>query len=492
MIRASAIVGRISIGAAGWLPLAAWPHAFDDRYDLPAPLSFFVYGAAAAVVLSFVVAALFARAAPAVPSAPLVLPLGPLLPLLRAFGGLSSVLVLAATIAAGWLGTRDPMMNLAPTLVWIVWWVGLSLLVACIGNVWPALDPWRALYGVLDGMLRGLGRRQGANLGCPYPAWLGSWPAVLLLLGVAWIELVYPEAASPRRIAHIVLAWSACTVAGMVCFGPEVWRRHADVFAVYFDTLGRFAPLAAASDRRSLELRVPGRGLLDAGPATLAITAFVMAMLSTTLFDGLLSGPFWRALQQLMVKTVPVTFDSAGYTGGTLGLVGLWLAFVAAYTTACAIAARCATGHTTASVARAFVLTLVPIAVAYNVAHNFSYLLVQGQQLIPLLSDPLGRNWNLFGTAGYRANIGIIDARVTWHVAIGAVIAGHGVSIWLAHRVALREFGSPRRALLASLPLTALMVCFTILSLSVIAEPMVKFGVPDATGAITGPAVTAA
>jgi hypothetical protein len=42
-----------------------------------------------------------------------------------------------------------------------------------------------------------------------------------------------------------------------------------------------------------------------------------------------------------------------------------------------------------------------------------------------------------------------------------------------------REFGTARRAALASVPLMALMVVYTIVSLTVIAEPLVAFGVPE-------------
>jgi hypothetical protein len=104
----------------------------------------------------------------------------------------------------------------------------------------------------------------------------------------------------------------------------------------------------------------------------------------------------------------------------------------------------------------------------------------QGEQLIALASDPLGVKWDLFGTANYRAPIGLIDARITWYIAIGSIVAGHVLSVWLAHRVALREFRAARPAVIASLPLTALMIIYTAISLSVIAEPMVKFETPDA------------
>ena len=117
---------------------------------------------------------------------------------------------------------------------------------------------------------------------------------------------------------------------------------------------------------------------------------------------------------------------------------------------------------------------------AYNIAHNFSSLLIQGQNLLPLLSDPLGLRWNLFGTANMHANIGLVDAKLTWYVAISAIVAGHVIAVWLAHRVALREYGTPKRAALASIPLTVLMVAYTAISLLAIAEPMTVFEAPRA------------
>ena len=54
---------------AAVLPSTAFAHGFDERYDLPAPLAYFVIGAAATVALSFLIAVLFVRGAPVAPQA---------------------------------------------------------------------------------------------------------------------------------------------------------------------------------------------------------------------------------------------------------------------------------------------------------------------------------------------------------------------------------------------------------------------------------------
>ena len=105
--------------------------------------------------------------------------------------------------------------------------------------------------------------------------------------------------------------------------------------------------------------------------------------------------------------------------------------------------------------------------------------LIQGQQAIPLISDPLSLRWNLLGTAKYQPDTRVIEAAGSWYVAVGAIVLGHAIAVWLAHRVALRMFGGARRAVIATAPLTAAMLVYTAISLAVLAEPMVKFeGIP--------------
>ena len=50
--------------AAALLATPACAHGFGQRYDLPIPLSFYLVGAAAAVVVSFVIVGLFVKEAP--------------------------------------------------------------------------------------------------------------------------------------------------------------------------------------------------------------------------------------------------------------------------------------------------------------------------------------------------------------------------------------------------------------------------------------------
>src|SRR6185437_15118213 len=125
-------------------------------------------------------------------------------------------------------------------------------------------------------------------------------------------------------------------------------------------------------------------------------------------------------------------------------------------------------------VAGLFVLTLVPIAIAYQVAHYLSFLVTAGQYAIGLVSDPFGSGWNLFGTANHMVRPNIIDARLVWLISMGAIVAGHVAALYLGHLLALREYRDPRAVSRSQWPMLVLMVSYTMLSLWIIAQPIVN------------------
>jgi hypothetical protein len=120
------------------------------------------------------------------------------------------------------------------------------------------------------------------------------------------------------------------------------------------------------------------------------------------------------------------------------------------------------------------VLTLLPIAIAYHLAHYLSYFLVSGQLIIPLISDPFGQDWDLIGTADYKIDIGIVTAKFVWYLSVLSIVLGHLIAVYLAHVTALRVFPTERAALLSQLPMIVLMVGYTMVSLWILSQPVVE------------------
>jgi hypothetical protein len=474
-----------AVAAALWATPAS-AHGFGQRYDLPIPLSFYLVGVAVAVVVSFVIVGLFVREAPRLRTYPRIDLMRTPLARWIASPSLALVLKLLAlagliiTIIAGFRGDQNPYRNIAPTMVWVIGWVGLAYVSAFVGNIWALINPWSTIFESIEVLNRGITGRGEFGLRLPYPEALGVWPAFFLLLAFAWIELVYPNPAVPRTIAWLAFAYSVLTLAGMFLFGHRRWLERGEVFTAVFGTFARFAPIEMRNDGdRHLWLRPFGAGLLDSGSVSSSMMVFVLLLLASVLYDGALATPEWGEFEATLAPYVSVFGDFKLVAIRTAGLVAFWLIFCGAYVGVSAVMS--AVTEQPASpllVARGFAYTLVPIAIGYHFAHYFTFLLIQGQYIIPLVSDPFGFGWNLFGTAGYRVDIAIVDARFAWLTAVIAILIGHIAAVCLAHVKSMQIFDTRRLALRSQVPLTGLMVVYTCVSLSILAEPMVERRAP--------------
>ena len=455
-------VYRLAMFACLGAPQLAFAHAFGERYELPVPVWLFIVGGALTVTLTFVIVAAFARAgAERYAQARWNLSERSIGRLLRARWIIAAlqalgVAALALVVLAGFAGSKDPNRNVAPTLVWILWWMGFTYLTVLFGNHWPAVNPWRTLFDFASGT----GNRK------PFPAWLAGWLALAGLLVFGWVELIFPFRATPAVLASLVVAYSVITWAGMARYGPDAWLANADPFHRLFELFSRFAPFAVLP-REGLVLRPFGAGLLwrDGRGLSMPETGFVIAMLAIVLFDGFQSSKHWVALEDFVHAIDPKLGDAGWIALHTAGLVAMWLAFAALYLLACAIAGRLGGGApSTLDCARAFAPTLIPIAVGYQFAHTFTYLLVQGQSIVFLVSDPLGLGSDFFGTRDFVIDIAIIRTKTAWYLALGAIVVGHVISVFLAHVAAERLHDNRRSALRALVPMTVLMVIYTIVS----------------------------
>jgi hypothetical protein len=471
------------------MPVAtAEAHGFGQRYDLPIPLAFYVVGAGATVALSFVLVALLVTAERVPRLHPHVMLR---VPAQSWPARLALIIRIACTaffvflIVAGITGEQNPFRNIVVVSVWIIGWVGISLGSALLGDVWLLMDPWNTIFAGMERLHASM--HPGGLLGAKrvYPKSLGAWPAFVLFVGFAWMELVWNGRDVPARLAQAMLAYSLLTWTGMFVFGREVWRAHGEVFSIVFGVFARFGIFAFRPRASAIEIRPPAIGLLEQGALDPSMTTLVVALLATVTFDGFLETPLWARLDLRILNEPPesplwtvlkLSEDQALRLGRTIGLVVFVALFNVVYRTVCWVIAA-ATGRTRAdvpTVAGRFVLSLVPISLAYHIAHYFSYLAIGGQYIIPRLSDPLGRGSDLFGTAAYEPDIGIVGPWLQWSVAVVAVVAGHVIAVTLAHVAALRLNGSRHLVLLSQIPMLVLMVGYTMLSLWILSQPIVE------------------
>lgn len=490
--------------------MPAYGHGFGLRYDLPLPLTLWIIGAACTILLSFVVISIAVRANARVeaPAQPTVLRWhiddGVTGHTIRLVAQVVAVGALVLVVAAGIVGDQTPTRNLAPTAIWIAWWVGFSYLSAFVGNVWSVVNPWAAIFDWCERIVSKWRAPRRATV--EWPQRVGVWPGVAFFIVFAWLELIWEGRSIPRQLAWLAIGFSVLTWTGMFIFGRSTWLTHADPFALAFGVLSKFAPtdiglehgtggtctankgkaISASGNplgrfrryrgaRGTLILRMPGAGLADNECISRSLSVFVIVMLSTVTFDGLMATPLWQQIESALYMALPMFGDSRLAIIDTVGLIVFCLTFIAVYCFVATLIARAAGNQLTPDeTGRAFVLTLVPISIAYLVAHYLSYFLIQGQLLIRLASDPFGFGWNLLGTASFRPNIGIVGARFVWYTSLVAIVLGHVAAVSLAHIVALRRFADRHLAIGSQIPMLVLMIAYTMMSLWIIAQPIVE------------------
>jgi hypothetical protein len=464
--RRIAAIGALAVAGALALPASALAHGLVGKQDLPIPRWLFAWAAAVVLVVSFVALAVLwptprlerAREEP-LWRAPVAL---------EVLCGALGVAGFAVTVWAGFAGTQTATANLAPTVVYVLFWVAIPFLTLLFGDVFAAFNPWRAVArgaAWLAARVRGAGE---APAPLPYPTWLGRWPAALGILLFAWVELVYVDRDDPSKLAIMALLYAAVQLVGMSLYGIEQWSRNADAFGVYFGLFSMLSPLHWRD--RMVYLRPPlsGAPRLAAGAGSVAM---LCVMIGTVSFDGLSQGALWTGTDgiapHLQQRFINLGFSGEGaleiaFTIGLLVMVGL---VAGLYALGVLGMRSIGGGHDATELARRFVHSLIPIALAYVVAHYFSLLIYQGQATAYLVSDPLGDGSNLFGTSSATIDYNLVGANGVWYVQVFALVLGHASGLTLAHDRALTVYSRARDATRSQYWMLAVMVGFTCLGL---------------------------
>jgi hypothetical protein len=367
-------------------------------------------------------------------------------------------------VYAGFAGTQTASANLVPTTVYVLFWVGFAFAAVLFGDVFRAINPWLAVGRFASWVTGRLGSGTGAEP-LAYPARLGRWPAAIGIILFAWVELSYANRDDPSVLATMALAYAAVQLVGMSVYGVDPWTRYADAFSVYFGLFARLSPLRW--ERGTLYVRPPLTGVpgLDIVPGTVAL---LCVMIGTTSFDGFSQGRAWTSLAPgLQGRFIDLGFTQEHALEGaySVGLIGAVLVVATLFRLGIAGMRSVDRQHDIGELTARFAHTLVPIALAYVVAHYFSLLAYQGQATAYLASDPLGHGSDIFGTASKTIDYSVLTANAVWYVQVAALLLGHISGLILAHDRALTVYRKARDATRSQYWMLAVMVAFTSLGL---------------------------
>ena len=437
-------------------------HAFGERYELPLPLWLFVVGGAAVVLLSVLLVLRRGTAPLAVVDAPDVVPAG---------GGhpVAGALAVLVTLAIGWTGvagSQETSENIAPLFFWVGLWIVVPLTAGVLGDWSKPVNPFAALA-----RLGSAARRPVLNRTSPLPWPFGWWAAVVLFVLLVLGELVFNlRTTAPSFVGGMLLGYSfACLVLGLL-FGDGFLQR-GEVLSGLYDTWGRLGFFRhGAPGRRGFAggLDVP----FEPRPGRVV---FVLLLLVSINFDGLLSTPQWSSYERRTLGT-----DANGVELlRTVSLAVLVLAVLAVFTAFAVASARAGRVRQRPMAALAFLLpSLVPIAYGYLVAHYLQYVLTNGQLLFPLLGNPGFEGWPIHLPApfndDYEVDRTLLPNSFYWYLSVAVIVVVHVVAVVLANRRLASRTEDRGLARRSEYPWLVAMVAYTAFSLFLIAQPLTE------------------
>lgn len=363
------------------------------------------------------------------------------------------VVVLGVIGYFGFAGPQLPAVSLTVLVTFVVVRAGFPMLTYLGGNLWPVVNPWRSLTKPLPtGFVS-------------YPAWLHRWPAVSGLLGLVWLEVIFPLSTVPHVLSMVIIGYTLFTVSGAVLFGTETWFENGDPLSVLFRFLGAVAPIQRRDNQLSIAL--PGSGLANSTMFTdESDVAFVIALIWELTYSGFITTRTGAA-----TITSIVTLTETGIVGEfaraiiayTLLLLGGFVIFVGAYWYASVLSRRYTGTYVTArQIALRFAPPLLAIAAGYHLAHYVGLVVSLSPALGMVIASPLSPPANPLTLAPP----GWFDG-----LNIAFVLLGHLFAIWAAHATAYEVFASRLVAIRSQYPFIAVMIGYTVISLWILSLP---------------------
>ena len=430
-----------------------------------------------------------------------------------------SIALLVLIVSAGLFGSQRH--NIATVLTWTWWWALLVFAIAGFGKAFCAVCPWEGLASVATSLsLKSRVKKIGFEL--KWPRWARNlYPALLLFVLLTWFELGYEVTYSPSFTAVLGLGMAALAILAALFFEQRVFCRYVCLVGRVSGLYALFSPIELRPDSRDICRSCVGKECLHGSgdragcslllfPGNLRENTYctlctecvracphdnldirlrpfatdllsgakrfrrdeaVMAMvlLGLTIFHGVTMTPQWGRLNDWLRavsgldRLVVFTVLMAVMVVLPLGVFWVGAMFSRAL-------AKSEVGIR--DVLKALAYPLIPVALFYHLAHNGMHFFLEAQSIVPLLSDPFGWGWNLFGTAGY-AHGPLLSLQKIWWLQVGLIVVGHAYGVLVADRVSRALYASGGRAFFGLAPFIATMVLFSGVSIWLVAQPMV-------------------
>ncbi|HLE82292.1 MAG TPA: 4Fe-4S binding protein [Dehalococcoidia bacterium] len=434
------------------------------------------------------------------------------------------VLLFLLIIFAGLFGTQAPDKNIAPVLTWTIWWASLMFFILFLGKIWCLVCPWNALAEWLQRFTLWGKKETTLSLNFRWPRKLRNiYLATGLFVGLSWLELGFGVTLSPMATAGLGLFILALTVVPALYYDRKPFCRYGCLVGQISGLYALFSPAELrARDRevcrtvcRTKDCLLGNErgygcpineylGAMDLNTYCIVCSECVktcphdnvafnlrpfavdlvksfrlrrdeaylaLTMLSLTIFHGITMPPPWGNFVMWLRDNLGMG-DLGQVVAFSLGMAGILAVPVLLFLGVAWVSRRFARlERPFRDVFIGYTYALLPVALMYHTAHNLQHFLREGQKLIPLLSDPLGWGWDLFGTAAWNvaplASLGSIQ-----YAQVALVVLGHAFAVYVAYHIARRQSTIRAEATRSLAPILTIVLGFSLMNLWLLAQPM--------------------
>jgi len=360
-------------------------------------------------------------------------------------------------IYAGLMGTPVPERNIATVLTWNIWWAGLIISIFFLGSAWCAVCPWDTLasWHVKPRLwLKKYSLKLNNSLEMTPPKWMRSvWPALIMFVGLTWLELGYGITTSPYMTAILSLVMVVMAVVSLAMYKNKAFCHYICPVGRTIGFYSQLAPVelrpvdnSICADCKTMEC-FNGSDQIDACPTQLVMGRltqntyctscgnctqscpdknvawqirpqsreaiesarphwdeawFMLILLTLTSFHGITMMEFW---EDSLRNFAQIIGDSGQLlVSFSAGLVLSMLIPVGVYALVIEITRRWSNSGAEKKLGfkkifTSLVFVTLPLAFSYHLAHNLNHMIRESVGASQLFLNPLGNNVTYSGVA---------------------------------------------------------------------------------------------
>jgi len=362
---------------------------------------------------------------------------------------LITVTMFLLVIYAGLMGTPIPERNVATVMIWNIWWAGLIISIFFLGSAWCAICPWDTLASWHVKPKLWL-LKLNNSLELTPPKWMRSvWPALIMFIGLTWLELGYGITTSPYATALLSLVMVLMAVSFMALYKNKAFCHYVCPVG---RTIGFYSQLAPVEIRplnqntcdecKTLEcfngtdrvdacptqlvmgrltqntyctscgncvqscpdnnvswrLRAPSQEAIESARPHWDEAWFMLVLLTLTSFHGITMMEFW---EEGLRGFAQVIGDSGQLlVSFTMGLILSMLIPVSLYALVVELTRRLSKQKVEfKKLFTSLVFVSLPLAFSYHLAHNLNHMIRESVGASQVFLNPLGTSVTYSGVA---------------------------------------------------------------------------------------------